>query len=103
MAFSGLHVVCVYVGGERDRDRIPLPSKPVWSDAPASGVNSTRAAPSDNNALGIPVFQVYAAADSYLSIGPLPNALDNPRFLIPALQLIEVIVEPGDKFQWVAA
>lgn len=103
MAFSGLIVSCVYTGGERDRDRISLPSKPVWSEDPGTGVTSANAAPAAKNTQGLPVFRCYAAMDSYLAIGVSPDETASPRMFIPALQLIDILVEPGDKFAWAAA
>lgn len=104
MAFSGLHVVCGFAGSlfARDKSQAIL-GKIAWSEAPATGVTTTNAAPDANDGAGQPLFRIRAAADSYVSIGPSPNSAANPRFLAAAGTDYDIYVQPGDKLQWVAA
>ncbi|PDS97506.1 hypothetical protein CO659_12635 [Rhizobium sp. S9] len=104
MAFSGLHVVCGYPGSlfARDKSQAIL-GKIAWSEAPASGVTSTNAAPAESAGSGQAMFRIRAAADSWVSIGPTPNATSGNRFLVPAATDYDVYAEPNDKFQWIAA
>ncbi|EJC75580.1 hypothetical protein Rleg10DRAFT_5786 [Rhizobium leguminosarum bv. trifolii WSM2012] len=104
MAFSGLHVVCGFPGSlfARDKSQAIL-GKISWSEAPASGVTSTNAAPQENAGSGQAMFRIRAAADSWVSVGPTPDATTGKRFLVPASTDYDVYAEPGDKFQWIAA
>jgi len=104
MAFSGVHVVCGYAGSlfARDKSQAIL-GKIAWSEAPASGVASTNAAPAENAGSGQAMFRIRAAADSWVSVGPTPNATSGTRFLVPASTDYDVYAEPNDKFQWIAA
>ncbi|MBB2818978.1 UNVERIFIED_ORG: hypothetical protein GGD59_002223 [Rhizobium esperanzae] len=104
MAFSGLHVVCGYPGSlfARDKSQAIL-GKIAWSEAPATGVTSTNAAPGESAGSGQAIFRIRAAADSWVSVGPAPNATSGNRFLVPAATDYDVYAEPGDKLQWVEA
>jgi len=104
MAFSGVHVVCGYAGSlfARDKSQAIL-GKIAWSEAPATGVTSTNAAPAENAGSGQAMFRIRAAADSWVSVGPTPNATSGTRFLVPASTDYDVYAEPNDKFQWIAA
>ncbi|MBB4580382.1 hypothetical protein GGE45_002712 [Rhizobium aethiopicum] len=104
MAFSGLHVVCGFAGSQIAREKSqPIFGKIAWIEAPSSGVTSTNFAPPVNDAMGQAIFRIRAAADSWVSVGPSPNATSGTRFLVPASTDYDVFAEPGDKFQWVAA
>ncbi|MGM4911418.1 hypothetical protein [Rhizobium sp. 768_B6_N1_8] len=104
MAFSGLHVVCGYAGSlfARDKSQAIL-GKIAWSEAPATGVTSTNVAPQESAASGQAIFRIRAAADSWVSVGPTPDATTGKRFLVPASTDYDVYAEPNDKFQWIAA
>jgi hypothetical protein len=104
MAFAGLHVVCGYAGSlfARDKSQAIL-GKIAWSEAPASGVVSTNAAPQESAGSGQAIFRIRAAADSWVSVGPTPDATTGKRFLVPAATDYDVYAEPNDKFQWIAA
>lgn len=104
MAFSGLHVVCGYPGSlfARDKSQAIL-GKIAWSEAPATGVTSTNFAPGENAGSGQAIFRIRAAADSWVSVGPAPDATTGKRFLVPAATDYDVYAEPNDKFQWIAA
>src|SRR6478736_2177079 len=100
MAFSGLHVVAAYAGSFVHRDKSqPVLGKIAWSEAPASGVTTTNAAPANSDPNGQPLFRIRASADSYVSIGKTPNATSGTKFLVPAGEDVDVFVEPGDKLQ----
>lgn len=104
MAFSGLHVVCGFAGSQIAREKSqPILGKIAWVEAPATGVTSTNVAPTVNDAMGQALFRIRAAADSWVSIGPAPDATTGRRFLVPASTDYDVFAEPGDKLQWVAA
>lgn len=104
MAFAGLHVVCGYPGSlfARDKSQAIL-GKISWSEAPASGVTSTNFAPGENAGSGQAIFRIRAAADSWVSVGPAPDATTGKRFLVPAATDYDVYAEPNDKLQWIAA
>lgn len=85
MAFSGLHVVCAYAGSKSNRDKSQAILGDIqWTESPATGVTSSNVAPLPNDSMGDPMFRLRAAADSWVSIGPSPNAAANPRILVPA-------------------
>ncbi|MBB4235027.1 hypothetical protein [Rhizobium esperanzae] len=104
MAFAGLHVVCGYPGSlfARDKSQAIL-GKIAWSEAPSSGVTSTNFAPGENTGSGQAMFRIRAAADSWVSVGPTPDATTGKRFLVPAATDYDVYAEPNDKLQWIAA
>jgi hypothetical protein len=104
MAFAGLHVVCGYAGSlfARDKSQAIL-GKIAWTEAPASGVASTNVAPQENSGSGQALFRIRAFADSWVSVGPTPDATSGKRFLVPAATDYDVYAEPNDKFQWIAA
>ncbi len=103
MAFTGVHVVCAFAGIDGYETSIPsIIKNAAWSEAPATGVTTTNAAPQTGGD-GQAVFRVTAAADSYVSIGPAPDSSVSPRHLLLAGQPYDFGVKPGDKLQWVAA
>lgn len=103
MAFSGIHVICGFVGVDGYEGAIPQILKgAVWSESPSTGVTSTNQAPNSGGD-GAAVFRVTAAANSYVSIGPSPDSSASPRHLVLANMPYDFGVKPGDKFQWVAA
>lgn len=108
MAFSGVHAICCYAGGiglsspPSHPTVMPVIHKPVWSEAPATGVTSTNIAPqASGNAP--PMMRFYASADSWVSVGPTPNATSGIRFYLQAGVDYDVFVAASDKFQWIAA
>lgn len=102
MAFSGLHVSCHKVAGLPERSRqLPVYGKPYWSAAPASTVVSSEAAPAPQDASV--VFRVYSSADAYISVGGSPDASASPRTFVPAYEPVDILVDPGDRFAWLAA
>jgi hypothetical protein len=102
MAFSGLHVTCCKIAAPpENRRHLPVLGKPQWSEAPADGSVSSNAAPTLTDASA--VFEIYSAVDAYISIGGNPDAGASPRLFVPALTVVDVLVEPGDKFEWTAA
>jgi hypothetical protein len=104
MAFAGLHVVCGFAGSlfARDKSQAIL-GKIAWTEAPSTGVTSTNFAPNGSDGSGQPMFRIRAAADSWVSVGPAPDATSGKRFLVPAATDYDVYAEPNDKFQWIAA
>jgi hypothetical protein len=104
MAFSGVHVVCGFAGSlfARDKSQAIL-GKIAWSEAPSTSVTSTNVAPGENSGSGQPIFRIRASADSWVSVGPTPDATAGKRFLVPANTDYDVYAEPNDKFQWIAA
>jgi hypothetical protein len=108
MAFSGVHAICCYAGGAAFSSSpshptvMPVIRRPVWSEAPATGVTSTNVAPQASGGAS-PLMRFYASADSWVSIGPSPNATSGIRFLVQAGVDYDVFVAAGDKFQWIAA
>ena len=103
MALTGIHVVCGFAGIDGFENSVPeIIKDAVWSESPASGVTSTNAAPNAGIS-GNAVFRVDVSADSYVSVGPTPNASQSPRHFVRAGAPHDIGVKPGDKFQWVAA
>lgn len=103
MALSGIHVVCAFAGIDGFENSIPeIIKEAQWSESPASGVTSTSSAPNTGVAGGA-VFRIDVSADSYVSVGPVPNASASPRHFVRAGSPYDIGVKPGDKFQWVAA
>lgn len=103
MAFSGLHVVCAYAGSYRRDKSQAILGKRIWSESPATGATSVSAAPADTDNGGQPIMRLRASAESWVSIGPAPNASTGVRFLVPANTDYDVFVEFGDKVQWISA
>ncbi|MBX4989558.1 hypothetical protein [Rhizobium lentis] len=104
MALTGLHVVCGYAGSQSQRyTSQALLGKISWSEAPASGVTSTNAAPAATDIAGDAIFRINAAADSWVSIGPTPDATAGTRFLVRAGADYDVYAQQGYKLQWIAA
>ena len=104
MAFSGLHVTAGYAGSRGNRSStLSLIGEVVWSHTFTTAGTTTEVAPPAREGEGDPMFQVIASADSYVAIGPTPNASASPRILVPANAVREFYAEAGDKLAWVAA
>lgn len=116
MALSGLHVACCYSGAIGPRDsEMPVIGSPVWSQTMASPATSTQSAGDVGNPItparaGQAVFRVVASADSWVAIGPSPDASqttsttsNNARHFVPALTLCDFAVQSGDKLAWTTA
>lgn len=103
MAFTGLTVACGFAVGDNsdNKSHQPIMAKAVWSEEPASGVATTNSAPGETGM--DPIMRIYAAADSWISVGPNPDASSGPRLLVPALTVYDIYVSAGDKLEWVAA
>lgn len=100
--FSGLMVSCGYAGAAGYENKpMPVKTRAVWSEAPATGVLSTNiaAAGGDNSS---PVFTIWSTADAWISCAPVPDPVAGPRDFIPANTKVELRVYAGDKFKWVA-
>ncbi|MBC2773426.1 hypothetical protein J5N58_08175 [Rhizobium cremeum] len=106
MAFAGLHVTTGYVGPSYGRNLIKgaaLLTRITGSESLASGGTTTLVAPADHEVMGPPIFRVQAAADSWVAIGPSPNASTGARTLCRAGEDYDFFAEPGWKVAWVAA
>lgn len=105
MAFSGMHIVFGYAGSNTNRNTGAELLTPVASENLTSAGTTTKAAPPASGALGQPMVQLRAAADSWASIGPNPNAANDTvvRVLVPAGQPVEVYCNPGDRVAWASA
>lgn len=106
MAFSGLHVACGYAGATSLRESgLSLLGKVVWAQTMVSAGATTNSAPAVSDAAGQPIFTVRASADSFVAIGPAPDAsqANGPRIFVPAGERVEFYAQPGDKLAWVAA
>lgn len=103
MALSGVHVTCAFVGIDGFEDIKPALIKGAsWSESPASGTPSTNSV-SQTGADGSAILRVDASADSYVSIGPAPNAAQSPRYFVRAGVTYDFGAKVGDKVAWVAA
>lgn len=105
MAFAGVHVVCGYLGGLgfRGTSRPDVINNVSWTEGVATATLSTNAAPAYSEEYGSPVFVIYAVADTWFAYGAAPDQTANPRVLVKAGTPTTIMVEPGDKFKWVAA
>lgn len=104
MAFAGLHAVTGYKGGigfrgSEKNDEFKI----VASQSVATGTLSTLTAPAHSNEYGQPYFRIYAAADSWVAIGANPDQAADPRILVKATTVTDIVASPGDKIKWVAA
>lgn len=96
MALNGLHVAC---GQVTVLQSVALSRKPVWSRTmPNAGVTDLRAP--DLPTIG---FEIRAAVDVFVAIGPNPDAADDARFFVPANDTRNISCDPGDKLAWIAA
>lgn len=106
---SGLTVSCLATGGPTVVGQLQhLPSRMIWSEAPASGVVSSNSAPGVPAEYGPLIFRVYATANSWIAISggvpgsSNPNSAASPRVFLPANTERDYIVLPGDKIMWQA-
>lgn len=103
MALTGVHVTCAYAGIDGFEDIKPaLIKNPAWSESPNTGTATSNAVP-NAGADGSAVLRVDASADSYVSIGPAPNASQSPRYFVRAGVPYDFGAKAGDKLAWVAA
>lgn len=104
MAAPAFSVTCGYAGYSSPNNYTPaLIGKLVWQEAATTGTQSTNRAPGAANSYGPPIFEVYAAADSWFSYGAAPNSAGAVRVLVLAGTVMDFIAEPGDYFMWQAA
>jgi hypothetical protein len=114
LALTNLAVTCGYMGeGEHGLNNQNVFGQAVWAENLAAGT-TTQAAPSpgvSGAGTGRPVFQVVAAAASWVVTGAtaLNAALavstkpSEARIYIPANTPVNIYVNPGDKLAWIAA
>ena len=102
MAFSGLHVVCASVGARAEASLIV---NFAWSQTMASAGTTSQVAAGASN-----VFEISASADSWVAIGPAPDATQtvgsnsgNARILVRAGETRAIFCNQGDKLAWIAA
>ncbi len=104
MALSGMHITCGYVGAPVYKGTgQALMGKLTGAQTMASPGTATPVAPEATAQKGDPAFQVRASADSYVSIGPAPDAssASSLRHFIPANETVTIYAEPGDKIAWI--
>ena len=102
MAFAGLHV---------SLHRADIPALPQTPDLPVYGelFSSLSSASAEVMTLTVPsdgfryLARICAAADSWVSIDPAPNASTGKRVLVYAGTPYDTFVKPGDKFAWAVA
>lgn len=105
MAFTGVHVVCSFVGDDARLDGgAPLVQADVWSAPFAANAPGTTplAAPADR-AGSSPIFSIDTSIDIYFAIGPNPNASASPQRVLRAGASFDRYVQPGDKLAWIVA
>lgn len=103
MAFTGLHAVAGYRGGIGFRKSPTTDFYPTASQSVASATLSTITLPGITEEKGQALFQIYAAADSWVAIGTNPDPTVDPRTLVKGLTHTYIPGTPGDKLKWVAA
>lgn len=104
MALAGMHIMCGFVGNYGGGNTIlPLFGQISWSETQATAGVTTHVAPSTNQGNGQPCFEFSAAADSFVAIGPNPNASAEPRLFVGAGTTRDIFCNPGDKAAWVTA
>lgn len=105
MAFTGMHIACGYINAPADA---ALMGPVIWSQTMAGAGTTTRAAPkrgdNDFGRGGADLsFEIAAAVDAFVAIGPAPDASVGPRLLVRAGETRNVSCDPGDKVAWAAA
>lgn len=104
MALSGMHVACGYAGSSTNRwATLSAIGRTIWSETLASPGTTTNTAPASSDTAGDPIFQVRSTVDSFVSLGPVPNASSGPRQFVAAATEYTFYAQPGDKLAWVAA
>lgn len=103
MAFAGLHAEAGYRGSLGFRGNPTTDFIATGSQSVSSATVSTLALPAISEEKGLPLFRVYAAADSWVSVGAAPNQAADPRILVKGLTHTYIPGSPGDKIAWVAA
>lgn len=99
MPFSGLHVTCCTVYTPDPGDGL-LPARLKWSQLMATAGTAAKSVPDPS----VHLLRVRASADSYVAIGPAPDAVnDGARFFVQAYSDYDFYAQPGDKLAWVAA
>lgn len=106
MALPSLHVACGYAGGD-GQTNTPLAHQPImrdiiWTEAPNSGTPTSNTAKDSDGARAL--FRLTPTIDVYVSIGPSPDANQNPRLLLRASDgAQDFYAKNGDKLAWIAA
>lgn len=116
MAFAGLNVtfgwilapVAGQVGGAQSLTPAPIYGPSSASQNMAAAATSAVAAVKGPNVGYFPMVSIYAANDSWVTIGANPPdpSVDQPsggRRFIPATTLIDVFCNVGDKVRWALA
>lgn len=102
MALSGMHIACGYVGAPVYKGTgQALMGRLVGSQTMSGAGTSTLVAPEATAQKGDPAFQVRASSDSYVAVGPAPDATNGARHFIPANETVTVYADPGDKIAWI--
>ncbi|WP_156918410.1 hypothetical protein [Bradyrhizobium sp. Cp5.3] len=110
MALSGVHIAWSYcttgaVPGSNQVNKNPatLPYKTVSSETMASAATSTSSAPAPSSD-GRPLLSIASSAAIFYAVGASPNASASPRrYFDPTNGPIDIYVDSGDKFAWIAA
>lgn len=108
MAFAGLHVEFGY-GGSTVKGQIltkadfGILAKPTASQNLTTAGTTTAVAPEIDGNGGQPIVNMIAAADSWASIGPAPNASNDPKVFLQAGVPTQRYCNPGDKVAFVTA
>lgn len=113
MAFAGLNVTFGFIqasapSGQQITAIAPIYGPSTASQTMAAAATSTVSAASGKSLALVPMASIYAAADSWVTIGQNPPdpAVDQPvggRRFIPATTPIDIFCSPGDKVRWSAA
>lgn len=100
MAFSGVHVACLFVGGVRGSG-LELAGKIAWSNKTLAANTASAAAPDVSRISGVPSFEVSSAtADLFVAVGPNPTDPSAPVVLVRAGTDRNIICDPGDKLAY---
>lgn len=103
MALVGLHVIQGFAGGSGANASIQsLISNPQWSETLATAGTTTNAAVAGSGT-GRPIFRVRSSEDSFVAVGPTPDAIDGTRYFVPANTDYDFFANPGDKVAWIVA
>ncbi len=109
MAFTGVHITCVFTGFTSDKFpqqwRIALLGTAVWSETMASPGTTTHSSPYEDGLAGEPVFSLYSSADIYFAIGTNPDATNGPRQYLQANTPTDIFGDRagGEKVAWILA
>lgn len=102
MALAGIHAECSTRVAMQNGYPVPAQGPLVWSENVTSAGTTTNSVPSTGGPHPL-LITITAAADSFIDIGPSPDATSSKKRFCPAGIPRDFSANPGDKVAWVAA